>query len=228
VTRTRQRIGSRSRLRRQFGGASSRERQNAVSGERRPSPGRARTSEMRDRGRSCALGKSWEWLGYWHRPGAVFGPRPVRPRRLARRDLARRECAGDRVHRPQDILRRHSADFAVAGGRDARQAQSDGRSRQRGSRRSRHSFIASMSRPSAAATALRVNPSASSSSNAAAVSIALLRKSGRRPPGLPDRPGSNGRPHPRPHPAAGRARTSLLIKEASLGCEFAIFIHAIS
>jgi hypothetical protein len=75
--------------------------------------------------------------------------------------------------------------------------QRTGSSRHRGSRRSRHSFIANMSPASAAA------------------SVALLREPGRRPLGLADRPGSNGRPYPRPRPGAGRGQISSLIEEHS-------------
>src|SRR5271169_2371070 len=62
---------------------------------------------------------------------------------------------------------------------------------------------------SAISTALRVDASDSPASNAAAASVALLREPRRRPPGLPDRPFSNGRPRTGPD-GFGRS-TSLII-----------------
>jgi hypothetical protein len=73
-----------------------------------------------------------------------------------------------------------------------------GRSWHRGSTRSRHSFIASMSPANAASTALRVSPRASPSSNVAAASVALFREPRRRPAGLPDYPLEQPPARPRP------------------------------
>jgi len=72
------------------------------------------------------------------------------------------------------------------------------RSRHGGSTRSIQSRIAVGSPASAISTALRVNASASPASSVAAASVVLLREPRRRPPGLPDRPFSNGRPRTRP------------------------------
>src|SRR4029077_17581555 len=82
------------------------------------------------------------------------------------------------------------------------------RSRHGGSTRSMQSRIAVGSPPSTISTALRVNASDSPASSAAAASVALLREPLRRPPGLPDRPSSNGRPRARP---GGFGKIRLLI-----------------
>ncbi len=57
--------------------------------------------------------------------------------------------------------------------------------------------------------ALRINPRASPSSKVAAASVALFREPRRRPAGLPDCPGWNGRLRPR---AGGRGAISSLIE----------------
>jgi hypothetical protein len=119
---------------------------------------------------------------------------PGDPCRLARRDRGPRECRRKRT----------------------------GSSRQRGSRHSRHSFIANQSRASAAVTAFRVSPSASPSSNTAIASVALLREPGRlNCPIAPVRTAA----HTLARPSAGRGKIALLIE-----CHFAksrISIHAI-
>src|SRR5207245_10278285 len=84
------------------------------------------------------------------------------------------------------------------------------RPRHGGSTRSMQSRIAVGSPPSAISTALRVNASDSPASSAAAARVALLREPRRRPPGLPDRPFSNGRPRARPG-GFGKSRSLIAI-----------------
>src|SRR6266478_1155273 len=118
--------------------------------------------------------------------------------RLARRYLAPGECGSDRVHRQRNVVGRRPATLPRAGGLDRRQTEFDGTL----AARRQHAFHAQPHRgrspPSAISTALRVNASDSPASSAAAASVALLREPRRRPPGLPDRPFSNGRPRSRP------------------------------
>jgi hypothetical protein len=98
------------------------------------------------------------------------------------------------------------------------------RSRHRGSTRSRHSFIASLSPASAASTAPRVNPRVSLSSKVAAASVALFREPCLRPAGLPDCPGWNSRLRPR---AGSGGTISSLIELLRVVAQFVFIIHAI-